>query len=98
MKRSKELKTMARMQLAGKYSTYIGAYALFFMISGTVASLLGFFLMSGSLSSSDGLPFTSIPTDSVFCDRIDCFPYLIDILPGIQQNVSGWKPWLSGTV
>jgi len=61
MKRSKELKTMARMQLAGKYSTYIGAYALFFMISGTVASLLGFFLMSGSLSSSDGLPFTSIP-------------------------------------
>ena len=44
MKRSKELKTMARMQLAGKYSTYIGAYALFFMISGTVASLLGFSL------------------------------------------------------
>ena len=61
MKRSKELKTMARMQLAGKYSTYIGAYALFFMISGVIASLLGFVLMGKSLASPDGLPFASIP-------------------------------------
>lgn len=62
MKRSKELKAMARMQLAGKFGTYIGAYALYFMISGVLSSLLGFFLVGTTTHSMmDGLPFRSIP-------------------------------------
>lgn len=46
---------MAKMQLAGKYSTYIGAYALYFMISGMLTTLLGFFLIDGSFVSSRSL-------------------------------------------
>ena len=62
MKRSKELKAMARMQLAGKFGTYIGAYALYFMISGVLSSLLGFFLAGTTTNATmNGLPFHSIP-------------------------------------
>ena len=62
MKRSKELKAMARIQLAGKFGTYIGAYALYFMISGVLSSLLGFFLVGTTTNATmNGLPFHSIP-------------------------------------
>ena len=98
MKRSKELKTMARMQLAGKYSTYIGAYALFYDIRDCRIPVGIFPYERKSVLIRRFTLYKHSPTDSVFCDRIDCFPDLIYILPGIQQNVSGWKPWLSGTV